>query len=360
MSAAKAPLLDFVQRDPGADVLVVTNMWPDDERPVYGIFVKRQVDSLRAAGVRCDVVYLRGYRSAAAYPFAAARFLGATLAWRGRYRLVHVHAGETALAARFFAGPPMLVSYCGDDVLGDPNDDGIVPLAGRVRAAVIRGHAALCSATITKSQEMHDRLPPRIRRKDTVLPNGVDRSLFTPIDRAEARRRVGWAADERVVLFAATKPDIPRKRRKLAEAACAAAAERIGPIRLHIAGLAPPDEVPVLMSAADCLLHTSSLEGSPNVVKEALMCNLPVVATASGDIPLLLEGVEPSYICAPDAAALGEALVGLFAAPTRSNGRSRVAEKLSSDAVASRLLELYSRLATPARPLTPATVVEQG
>lgn len=337
-------LIEFVQRDPGADVLVVTNMWPDERRPVYGIFVKRQVDSLRASGTRCDVLYLRGYASPLAYPLAALRFLAASIRWRGRYRLVHVHAGETALAARFFVGPPVLVSYCGDDILGDPRDDGSIPTASRFRSALVRCHASLFPATITKSVEMHNRLPRRLQRRNTVLPNGVDLNLFAPLDRNEARQRLGWGEEERVALFAATKPDIPRKRRELAEAACAYASERLGRVRLHVAGSTTPDEMPVLMSAADCLLHTASLEGSPNVVKEALMCNLPIVATPSGDIAQLLEHVEPSFLCAPDVAELGEALVRCLRTPVRSNGRDTAEKTLSADVVAARLRRLYDEL----------------
>jgi glycosyltransferase involved in cell wall biosynthesis len=332
----------MVEHDRGADVLMVTNMWPDLDRPVYGIFVKRQVDSLRSLGVRCDVLYIRGYRTSAAYLLAAARFLLANVVWRGRYRLVHAHAGETALAARFLVTTPLVVSYCGDDVLGDPRDDGTITRASRVRAAVIRGHAALSRATITKSHEMHERLPSWVRRSNTVLPNGVDNTLFVEHDRADVRRRLGWDDSEHVALFAATKPDTPRKRRWLAEAACAAASREIGrAIRLHVAGLTPPDEMPHLMSAADCLLHTAALEGSPNVVKEALMCNLPVVATPSGDIPRLLEGVTPSYLCPSQVDKLAAALVDIFNAPRRSNGRARLEPVLSASAVACRLLDTY-------------------
>src|SRR5215216_2273275 len=178
-------VLTYVQRDPGADVLVVTNMWPEPARPVYGIFVKRQVDSLRAAGVRCDVLYLRGYASPLAYPTAALLFGLGTLRWRRRYRLVHVHAGETSLAARFFVGPPMLVSYCGDDVLGDPSEDGSTPPGQRVRSWVVRGASRLFTRTITKSRQMHERLPEATRRRNSVIPNGVDTDLFRPLDRSE-------------------------------------------------------------------------------------------------------------------------------------------------------------------------------
>src|SRR5438046_9475023 len=94
----------FVERDPSADVLVVTNLWPDGDSPVYGIFVQRQIESLRAAGLRCDVLYIRGWRSVWAYPAAALRLALSTVMWRRRYRLVHVHSGEAALAARFHLG----------------------------------------------------------------------------------------------------------------------------------------------------------------------------------------------------------------------------------------------------------------
>lgn len=337
-------LFSFVCRDPGADVLVVTNMWPEPEQPVYGIFVKRQVDSLRSRGIKCDVLYLRGYLSPAAYPVAALRLALATVRWRGRYRLVHVHAGETTLAARFFVGPPMLVSYCGDDVLGDPRGDGSIPPGQRLRSWVVRTLSRSFPRTITKSAQMHNRLPASTRRRNSVIPNGVDVDVFQPGDLAGARAELGWREDEHVVLFAGTRPDSPRKRRALAEAAVADAQERLGAVvRLYVAGSVPPEQMPTLMNASNCLLLTSSIEGSPNVVKEALMCNLPVVSTRAGDVEELLAGVERSVVCDADAAELGAALADFLRSGERSNGRV-IAGRLSSDVVGDQLLDLYASL----------------
>jgi teichuronic acid biosynthesis glycosyltransferase TuaC len=334
-------LLAFVCRDPGADVLEVTNMWPEPEQPVYGIFVKRQVDSLRSRGVKCDVLYLRGYLSPFAYPVAALRFALATARWRRRYRLVHVHAGETSLAARFLLGPPMLVSYYGDDILGDPREDGSIPAGQRVRSGLVRAVSRLFPRTITQSRQMQDRLPGSTRARNSVIPSGVDVETFRPSDRAQARAELGWAPEGRIVLFAGTRPDSPQKRRALAEAAVLDAQQRLGvSVELHVAGSVPPERMPTLMNASDCLLLTSSVEGSPNVVKEALMCNLPVVATPAGDVEELLAGVEPSAVCAPDAAALGAALADCLSRGKRSNGRE-IARRLAADAVADRLLDLY-------------------
>jgi glycosyltransferase involved in cell wall biosynthesis len=322
-------------------------MWPDADRPLYGIFVKRQIDALQEKGIRCDVIYLRGYVSTTVYALAALRLLWASVSWRGRYRLVHVHAGETGLAARCFVGPPMIATFHGDDILGDRRVDGTKPLISRVRSALVRAHAWLFTATVAQSEEMHRSLRGRARRRNSVIPCGVDASSFRTINRSAARRSLGWPEYEPVVLFVAMRPNRPSKRLWLAEAAIAEASAHYGPIRLHVAGATAPDEVPLLMNAADCLLHTSCLEGSPNVVREALMCNLPVVATSSGDVEQLLSGVEPSFLCPPEPAALGDALVDCLTRGTRSNGRDRKAAELSSEATTERLLDLYEQLGLP-------------
>jgi teichuronic acid biosynthesis glycosyltransferase TuaC len=338
-------LLTWERREPGSDVLVVTNMWPDDERPVYGIFIKRQVDSLIAAGVRCDVLYVRGYRSTLAYPWAAAWFAAYSIAIRRRYRLVHAHAGETALIARFAVGVPMMVSYCGDDLLGDPSAEGGMTLSSRIRAWVIRNHSRLFAATVTKSAEMGAALPGRVREANTVLPNGVDVSSFHPRPRDVARAQLGWDPEAHIALFGATRPWIPRKRLWLAEGACERASEDLGrEVRLEVVADVPPERMPLLMNAADCLLLTSSIEGSPNTVKEALLSGLPVIATPAGDVELLLSGVSPSWLCAPEVEQLGDAVVACLRAGKRSDGPTTAAW-LADDLIAARLIDIYRRLA---------------
>ena len=149
VSAMPRPV-SWERKDAGARVLQVTNMWPVDVDPPgpagspgprYGIFVKRQVDSLIEAGVRCDVLFVRGFESPLAYAWAAV-ILFARGFRRRRYRLVHVHAGETALPARFYLTAPMVVSYYGSDLLGIPRKDGSLSLA---QAPAPRG-AALARA----------------------------------------------------------------------------------------------------------------------------------------------------------------------------------------------------------------------
>jgi teichuronic acid biosynthesis glycosyltransferase TuaC len=335
-------LVTIKQSEGNADILVVTNMWPHRLKNHYGIFVKRQVDSLEQAGLDCDVMVIHGYKSRLAYLLAAATLLGWKLGRRRHYRLVHAHGGEALPVARCFLHTPLVASFSGDDLLGTPLPSGSVSFTSRLKTRILRQLARLAAATITKSREMEDQLPRRIRSRNTVLPNGVDESLFRKMDRDAARRALGWSATERVALFAGD-PEVARKRHWLAKAACEEASKHVGQIRLHVAHETPPEVMPLLMNAADCLLLTSSSEGSPNVVKEALMCDLPVVATAAGDVGELLHEVEPSYVCPASASALGGRLATCLAGHQRSNGRSKSAH-LEQAAIAERLLLLYARL----------------
>lgn len=321
---------------------MVTNMWPSEVSPAYGIFVYRQVESLRDLGVRCRVVFVRGHESRWSYLFQGLRLLALNL-FPGRPALVHAHGGETALVARCFVRSPVIVSYCGDDLLGTPRADGSLTFVSRVRRTVLRQHARTLRASITKSQEMERALPKSIQARNHVVPNGVDRRLFKPTPRADARRALGWDDEEAIILFAAD-PAVERKRHWLADAARKQAERQFGPIRMEVAWGTPPNQMPRLMAACDCLLLTSAIEGSPNVVKEAVACELPVVSTRVGDVAKLLSGVEPSWICPDQPDALAMALIDCLRRGIRSNGYEHSAW-LGQEAVAERLRQIYFELA---------------
>jgi glycosyltransferase involved in cell wall biosynthesis len=326
-------------------VLFVTNMWPDDERPWYGAFVKSQADSLERLGVEIDVLAIRGYASRSAYAGAATRV--ARLNARRKYDIVHAHYGHSGVVARMNLRAPLIVSYCGDDLLGTRKADGGVSARSRVEAAVFRQLARVSAATITKSEEMEAALPARTRARNHVIPNGVDLDRFRRIDRDEARSRLGWDVSERTVLFLAD-PGIATKNYPLAASTCERLAEQQPDLRLRVAHNFPPEDVPLLLSAADALLFTSVSEGSPNVVKEAMAAELPVVSTPVGDVPERLHGVPGCHVREPDAEALGDALAEALAHGRAPEARAAIA-RLSSQAVAIRIRDLYETVRTESR-----------
>lgn len=325
------------QSKPRARVLFVTNMWPDELRPHYGSFIASQANSLARLALAVDVVYVRGFLSRRAYLSAITRVRNASL--RQAYDVVHVHYGHTAAVSLPVTRRPLVISFCGEDLLGAPRDGGLTRKS-RAEVAVFRQLGRIATCTITKSPEMELALPHSMRARNHVLPNGVDLDVFTPQPRLAARQTLGWRQDEKVVLFLGN-PDDPRKNVSLARAAMADVSACIDDVRLHVAWGISPQLVPVLMNASDVLLFASRSEGSPNAIKEAMACTLPIVATAVGDIPTRLGDVANCWVC-PDASHLAQALKSAVALNgQRAPDARRAVSALSLQAVAERLLDIY-------------------
>jgi teichuronic acid biosynthesis glycosyltransferase TuaC len=318
-------------------VLFATNMYPDEVWPHYGSFIESQAISLRRAGATIDVLYVRGFLSARAYVRAleSIPFRATT----GDYDVVHIHYGHTFAAGILLHGLPTVVSFCGEDLLGAPREKGFT-LKSRIEVAAFRQLARRADSTITKSKEMEGILPASVQGRNTVLPNGVDLTRYRWRDPAAARLDLGWPVDGQVLLFLGN-PDDPRKNVALAEAAATEVVARRPGARLEIVWEMPAERVPTVMNAADVLVFPSLSEGSPNVVKEAMASELPVVATAVGDISERLEGLSCSSVRPPEPGAFAAAIETALE-HGRSPAARRAVEPLSTERVARRLLDIYA------------------
>ncbi len=322
-------------------VLWLTNMWPDAERPWYGSFVYSQACSLERTGVELDTLYVPGYRSPGEYARGAREVLRRSR--HQRYDLVHAHYGHSGILARLQTEAPVLLSYCGDDLLGTPKPGGV----GLTYRSVVlaRGFAQLSRvlrATITKSEEMELRLPPSSRKRNNVIPNGVDMSQFEPMLKDVARRRLGWNSRRKNLLFVGN-PDFPRKNVKLAQAVRDELLQRGIQVELRIAWHVEPDLVPVWMAASDVLVFTSLFEGSPNTVKEAMAMELPVVSAPVGDVPERFRDVEGTFVAERDPKAMANKVELALEYDRAPATRVAIAE-LSIDTIAERIVALYRNL----------------
>ena len=316
-------------------VCVLTNQWPRPGSPHAGVMVVRQVESLPAVGVQPDVVAIDG--TLKSYAKAALRVLAMNFQ-RSRYDLIHAHTGHSGALACLQFRYPVVFSYVGYD-LDVPAEDREGPRT-KFERLVFRHLSRFVAGTIAKSARGQRRIPAGGLSRNIVLPNGVDREVFSPLPRHEARRRLGWQTEAPTVLFAAD-PRRFTKRYELARAAVDRARDRFSKLELAICDHVPPEQVPLWMNAADVLLLTSVAEGSPNVVKEALACNLPVVSVDVGDVRELLAGVRHCHVTEADADALADALACVLAArPSRSDGREKSAH-LDASVIALRLRAVY-------------------
>jgi teichuronic acid biosynthesis glycosyltransferase TuaC len=239
---------------------------------------------------------------------------------------------------------PCALSFAGSDLCGEPGRNRrLMPSSLLVRSASHLA-AALAKGTSVRTVAMRDELwwPPS-RRRAEVIPSGVDLSRFRPIDRAEARRRRGLPlVGKRVafVAFAAERRAV--KRLELARAALAL----LDGVALDVIDGVPLEEMPFAYSAADALVLTSHREGSPNCVKEALACAVPVVSVDVGDVRDVIDGLTNCAVVAADpqkiADALGRALADGRGCP---DGPARMMERHSIDAMARRFIRFYDRVA---------------
>lgn len=318
-------------------VLVLTNMWPSAERPHWGAFVKSQADSIAALGVTNVLHEIEGWRSTGEY-VRALRTLP-RLVRELRVDLVHAHYGLSGAAAMGVRDVPVVVSFCGDDLLGRPDGEGRLSLKSRALIPLSVMAARRADAVIVKSEEMR-RVIAEVPGVE-VIPNGVDLSRFEPRAQSEARAALGWPAGPRILLFPAN-PEEPRKNFALAREVERRLREQGMDVKLeHVYGR-PQTEVVTAMNAADVMLLPSFHEGSPNAVKEALAVNLPVVAAPVGDCSERLRDVRPSAVAARNPEAFTAAVAAVLAAGGRSNGRDVVAA-LSLDNVARRVIAVYER-----------------
>jgi len=260
--------------------------------------VVTQGKSLEERGIEIDYFPLSG-RGPGAY-------LGVLPAIRRRLKsggadLLHAHYGISGIAGLLSAGrKPLVVSFMGSDILGSHSFRGKLRLWSRL---MIYLHKFLAryfySFTIVKSEQMASKLLKNTRF--AVIPNGVDISLFRPIDKLLARQKLNLNKDETIVLFPAD-----RKNTEKNFALASAAVERVkaGNFRLLDVNNAGRDEMNLLFNAADLLLVTSFHEGSPNIVKEAMATGCPVVSSAVGDIPWLFGDMPGHYLSGFDAGEL--------------------------------------------------------
>jgi len=249
------------------------------------------------------------------------------------------------------------------------------PTVSRATAWVNRLVYRRCDRVVVNSMAGRDfttafyRVPPD---KIDVIPNGLDTSRFSsPADPARTRASLGIPASAPVLGFVGRFS--PEKRPEWFLEACRRVALRFPEARFLMVGDGPSlaevrrrageasldskviftgfrDDTPDLIAAMDVLLLTSSQEGLPNAILEAMAAARPVVTTDVGGCrELVAEGTTGHLVPPDDPEGLAEKTVRVLSAPDRGRamgeaGRRRVFSEFSADVMAGRFRELYLRV----------------
>jgi glycosyltransferase involved in cell wall biosynthesis len=268
--------------------------------------------------------------------------------------------GYAALKIARALSVPVVVQSIGSDInrIGDPISALLTRKVLREADSIVTVSSHLCAQAIEMGAA------PQTTR---AVVNGCDLSVFHPMNRSEARRKLGLSQEAEIVVYIG-RMDVMKGLRELVEAASLLRSSRpnlqvymvgAGPDRsliesaiqaqsaadcIHVLPACAFDDVAVWMAASDLVTLPSYMEGCPNVVLEALACGRPVVATRVGGIPEILSAAYGELVPPQDSGALAQALASVL-------DRNWEAEAISAhnsrswDTVASELLEIFLPLA---------------
>lgn len=302
--------------------------------------VRNQGESLRHAGL--DVQYypvqgkgLEGYLQAAS---SLKKHLRAS-----PVDIVHAHytlSGWTAVLSK--PKQPIVLSLMGTDAYGGYIGVNKIKRASWYLICLTYMIQPFIRAIICKSKHIESFV--YLKKKSWVIPNGIllDRIIS---EKKGNKEELGIGPDKRHILFLGN-PESRRKNYSLAKKAVALLYRDdvvlVAPYPL------PHDQVIRYLHSIDALVVPSLMEGSPNVVKEAMACNCPVVTTDVGDIRWLF-GDEPGhFLCGFDPEDVANKLnLALEFAENdgRTNGRQRIIDLgLDSGTVAKRIVGVYEEV----------------
>ena len=243
--------------------------------------------------------------------------------------IIHAHYGLSGLLANLQRRIPVVTTYHGSDI----NEKNVL----RFSKMAMR----LSAWNVFVSRKTLEIAKPK--KKYTLLPCGIDLSDLQLTDKTEARQKMKLQADRKYILFAGAF-DVEVKNAPLAKKAVALLQESQTEL-LELKGYTR-EEVTLLMCADDAFLLTSLTEGSPQVIKEALVCGCPIVSVDVGDVKERVEGIEGCYVAnTREPEELADLLRKALSFEGRTKGHDRiVADGLDNQQVAKQLIEIYERV----------------
>jgi teichuronic acid biosynthesis glycosyltransferase TuaC len=292
--------------------------------------VRNQGQSLIGQGVLVDFFTIngKGIWSYFRHIFILRKFLKTN-----KFDIIHSHYSFSSYVAAISSASPLVVSLMGSDVLSDRLS----------RLFISFFHKYLWNQTIVKSMEMHQRLG---LSKIKIIPNGVNIDRINSLDKEKCKNKLGWGNGVKHILFAGD-PTRAEKNYSLARNSIRLL-KNGNEIIVHFLKDIPNEDIQIYLNAADVLILCSLHEGSPNVIKEAMACNCPIVTTNVGDVKWVIGNTEGCFITSfkpEDVAEKIKIAIEFREKHEFTNGRERIIKLgLDSETIASKIIEVYSKL----------------
>lgn len=287
-------------------------------------FVKQQADSISSTGITVELFLIKG-KGILGY---LKNYFSLKKAIKdSKPDLIHAHFWASAALSVLQRKVPVIVTFHGCDInkksLRTISKTLIIPF---VKASI---YVSQKMKTLAGSKDGH------------VIACGVDLKLIEIVEKDKARELMKLDKSKKYVLFCSSF-DREEKNYPLAKEVI----DLLQDSNVELLELKnySYSEVILLLNGVDLLLMTSIREGSPQIVKEALACNCPVISTDVGDVKDVISSINGCYISNFDSKEMSEKVKEVLRNGKRINGRNRISELGFDDqTIAETIIKVYKR-----------------
>ena len=285
-------------------------------------FIYDQMNAMMNKGIEYSTFFVKenSYRGYLKHYFLFKKELK-----KNSYDLIHAYYGLSGLLAVLQRECPVVVTFLGSDI-----HNWKIRILSKI-AIALSTHSIFVSEKLAKKS--------KVKRKYSILPFGVNLNLFYELDKFKCKKKQNFDINKKYALFASSFNN-PVKNFKLAKAAI----DNFTDIELiSLMKNLKREEINVLMNACDFLILTSFSEGSPQVIKEAMACNTPIISTDVGDVKELIINVKGCYIISYDIDDIIDKIKKVISFGQKTDGRKYI-EKLDNEIISKKLLDLYNQI----------------
>jgi len=255
-------------------VLFITNCFPTKKDPDYGIFVKTQYESLKSL-IEIDLHFVNsrenGFKD---------YFKKPPRCMIDSCDIIHFHHLFSLLASLpwvIFTRKKVVLSF-----LNEFTNEIKYRLPNFIKVLICRFVILFCDRYIMKSSNDLN------HNKAVYLPNGVDSEFFIPASSPSVENKI---------FFVSSKNQLRKQKRlDIAEEVVNVLKVHFGiSAKLFVASGLSRNEYHEQLSTSRLHLLCSDYEGSPNSIKEAMSCNIPVVSTDVGNVKKMFSPLKSNF-----------------------------------------------------------------
>ena len=304
------------------------------------------LDGLSQEGVKIDLFHIpNGYN-----PTRINSIYQKLKAVSTNYDLVHAQYGSVTGLLTSLLNKPKVLSLRGSDWHRYQGRNLKESAHSVIATSATKFGVGRYNEIIVMSHRMKQELAQVFQREIHVIPDPIDFELFCKMDRFECREKLfgDKGCREPWILFNTLLRTNPVKQPALAEEVVLKVKTAFPGLKMKVATNIKYNEMPIFINACNAVLCTSTHEGWPNSVKEALACDIPFVSTDVSDLSTIANRTENCFVCNDDPDELAESLIQTLRVEENRSGTNLADEirQMSIQETARQILSVYRRVLT--------------